>query len=445
MKVTVKEFAAWCGASSVINDNITGVKIDSRKIEKGDAFFALKGEHVNGEDYALEALAKGASLAVVSEEFPSDVERLIKVKDVQYALQEAAKYYRQSLKIKIIAITGSVGKTTTKEIMKAVLSQKYTVFASEGNFNNEIGLPLMVFKLNDSYRLAVLEMGMSAYGEIKRLCDIARPEIAVITNIGTAHIEFFGSRENIAKAKFEMVEFLSRDDVLVLNANDDILYSYVNDKFKMIKVGKNTNISADKIEISSVGTIFDLCLNAEKTRVSMPLYGRHNVDNALLTVAVADVLAMDMASIKAGLLATKSEKMRFEIVDDMDIIFVNDAYNSSYDSIIASVDTWITLDFGKNYLVLGDVLECGDLSADLHKNIGLVLNQYCLDKIIFVGDAMHYAYREYQGNKAYFKTYAGIADLLLAEKEQIDSVLLKGSRGICLEKVLEEYRDRLIE
>ncbi len=444
MKVTIKDFAAWAGSSSDLSGFVSGVKIDSRLIEEGDAFFALAGERVNGENYAFDALAKGASLVFVSKDFAGEDERIIKLDDVQYGLQEAALHYRQTLNVKVLAITGSVGKTTIKEIVSAVLSQKYKVFATKGNFNNELGLPLMIFSLDDSYQWAVLEMGMSAFGELERLVQIARPTIAMISNIGTAHIEFFGSREAIAKAKLEITNYLGADDYLILNANDDILNAYRNGAFHVIKVGKEQKIDCSNVLVNQDGTSFDFNYKGQAIHAELNLYGSHHAENALLAIAAADILDLSLAELKAGLGQVKVPAMRFEFVRDLDLLFINDAYNASYDSIIASLNAFKALGYQKECVILGDVLESGSLERELHIKIARALANYDLSIAIFVGKAMRFAYDEYKGEKYYFETYCGVATLL-RQLEGIDAVLLKGSRGLALEHIISDYRSGRIE
>lgn len=228
-------------------DEYNSVSTDTRKIEKGDIFIALKGENFNGNNFVEMAIEKGAALCIVSEiNFSegkvSKSSYVIKVENTNKALLDLAKYYRSKLDIKVVAITGSTGKTSTKDLVAAVLSEKYKVFKTEGNFNNEIGLPLMIFKLDKSYDIAVLEMGMNHFNEIHNMAEAAKPDIAIITNIGISHIENLGSRENILKAKLEITDFFCKDSILIINGDDDLLSNFESDKFKVYKIGTDKNL-----------------------------------------------------------------------------------------------------------------------------------------------------------------------------------------------------------
>lgn len=223
-------------------DEYNSVSTDTRKIKRGDIFIALKGENFNGNNFVETAIEKGADLCIVSE-LGFDKEKInkssyiVKVENTNKALLDLAKYYKSKLGIKVVAITGSTGKTSTKDLVAAVLSEKYKVFKTEGNFNNEIGLPLMIFKLDKSYDIAVLEMGMNHFNEIHNMAEAAKPDIAIITNIGISHIENLGSRENILKAKLEVTDFFDNDNALIINGDNDLLSDFESDKYKVYKIG----------------------------------------------------------------------------------------------------------------------------------------------------------------------------------------------------------------
>ena len=237
------------------NLNYNDICIDTRKLAAGNIYIAIKGEVYNGNDFVEEAVQKGALLCIV-DEISFDINRvknstIIKVEDTKKALMSLAKYYRQKLHIKVIGVTGSTGKTTTKDLIAAALSSRYKVFKTKGNFNNEIGLPLMIFSLDSTYDIAVLEMGMSNLNEIHRLADVARPDIAVITNIGISHIENLGSRENILKAKLEITDFFNNNNILIVNGENDLLSNLESKKFNLIKVGfsEDFNYYSEKVSL----------------------------------------------------------------------------------------------------------------------------------------------------------------------------------------------------
>ncbi len=439
MKVSAQEFANWCGGSYFGTDKIiSGVAIDSRKVSKGDVFFAFKGERVNGENYVSKAFENGASCAVVSQSYQGDKDNVIVVKDVLNALQSAAKQYRKCFDLLIVAITGSVGKTSTKDMLASVLAQKYNVLATEGNYNNEIGLPLMLFKLTEKHQVAVLEMGMNHYGELTTLGDIAKHNIAVITNIGTAHIEFFGSKANIAKAKLEITEALKSDDALVLNGKDSILKTHDSAAYQIYFTGRQTDaVKAENIVIDLDGTTFDLYCDAQKKRINLPLYGEHFVDNSLLVVRVARLLNISLDQIVKGLAAVKLSKMRFQFESVADVTFINDAYNASVDSIVSSVKAFCQLPFKRHFAIIGDIFECGQYAEAVHREIGEKLNDYRLDGVIFVGDAIKHAADQYNSASHYCKKENALTQM---HYRAGDGVLVKASRGMALETLIEDYR-----
>ncbi len=439
MKINTQQFAAWCGGSYFgETKTISGVAIDSRKVKTGDVFFAFKGERVNGENYVGKALESGASCAVVSTCYQGDKANVIIVENVLVALQQAAKQYRKLFDLPIVAITGSVGKTSTKDMMASVLAQKYNVLATEGNYNNEIGLPLMLFRLTKEHQVAVLEMGMNHYGELATLGDLAAHSIAVITNIGTAHIEFFGSKVNIAKAKLEIAEALTQGNALVLNGKDPFLQAHSSKAYDVYYTGRAEDaIRADNVVINLAGTTFDLYCDAQKKRIHLPLFGAHFVDNALLVVRVARLLNMSLEQIVEGLKTVELSKMRFQFECVGDITFINDAYNASVDSIVSSVNAFCQLPFKRHFAIIGDIFECGEYAAEVHREIGEKLNDYSLDGVIFVGDDIKYAAAQYKGASLTCKKTNALAHM---HYQAGDGIIVKASRGMTLETLIDDYR-----
>lgn len=443
MKITVEQLIKWChSATRPWQSVVSGAAIDSRKVQAGDAFFAFKGERVNGEDYVDQALAAGAALCVVSTDYQGNLDRVVVVKDVLEALQAIAKAYRQTLAVNIVAITGSVGKTTTRRLTEAVVKTKYRTYASSENYNNEIGLSLSILEITPEHEWAILEMGMDRYGDIALLSKIAQQSVAIITNIGTAHIEFFGTRQKIAEAKLEVVTALSAGDSLILNSDDDILAAYQNDQFKIIYTGnhKLATIKATNISLTPQGTAFTLNADGSQQAVQMQLFGNHNVQNALLAAALGVQLGIDLATVASGLASCVAETMRFERVRVGAVNFINDAYNASYDSIIASAKTFAQLSYRRHILILGDIFECGDQQKAIHSKVGRDLNIYQFDYICFIGQAMQDAFNSYNGPAKHFLDVADcvaqLSNLLNAE----DGVLIKASRGMALENIIVQYR-----
>ncbi len=439
MNIDINTFTKWCGGSySGDAVNICGVSIDSRRIARGDVFFAFKGERVNGERYVADAIAKGAACAVVSAEYDGAENNVIVVPDVLKALQAAARAYRKLFDVRIVAITGSVGKTSTKDMLAAALKQRYNVLATEGNYNNEIGLPLMIFKLTEQCDIAVLEMGMNHYGELTTLSQIADHDIAVITNIGTAHIEFFGSKENIAKAKMEIAECLKAGDALVLNGRDEILQRQSSELYEVHFVGrKGDALHAENVAVDMTGTSFDLVEEGVSKRFKLPLYGAHYIDNALLVICAAQLLGMDTEQIIDGLQTVKLAKMRFQFEAVAGTTFINDAYNASVDSIESSVSTFCQLPFKRHFAIIGDIFECGDYAAEVHREIGELLNRYPLDGVVFVGDDIAYAVDRYRGECRHCSKAEALQHMKYLAG---DGILVKASRGMALETLIDDYR-----
>ncbi len=316
--VKLEEIIKAVNAELVITgekDEYNSVSTDTRKIEKGDIFIALKGENFNGNNFVQTAIEKGASLCIVSE-INFDKEKIckssyiIKVENTNKALLDLAKYYKSKLDIKVVAITGSTGKTSTKDLVAAVLSEKYKVFKTEGNFNNEIGLPLMIFQLDKSYDIAVLEMGMNHFNEIHNMAEAAKPDIAIITNIGISHIENLGSRENILKAKLEVTDFFSKDSILIINGDNDLLSNFQSDKYKVCKIGteKKFDFNGENLNLEEESIEFDILEQGETAykgfNVNVP--GKHNVLNSLIAIACGKVLDMNYEQIQTGIKKFKS-------------------------------------------------------------------------------------------------------------------------------------------
>lgn len=293
MELSFKEIVdAINGEILVENEekNFNDICTDTRKILKGNIFLALKGENFNGNKYAKDALEKGASISIIDEDIENineckNLGTVIKVKDGNEALLSLAKYYRKKLGIKVVGITGSTGKTSTKDVVASFLSGKYKVFKTKGNFNNHIGLPLMILQLDSSYDVAVLELGMSHLGEIHRLAECARPDIALITNIGLSHIENLKTRENIFKAKMEITDFFDENNVLIVNGEDDFLPYIKNKKYKVIKTGYKDefDFKVKNVVLNENSTSFTVEHNGEESDFNIPMVGAHNVLNSLFS------------------------------------------------------------------------------------------------------------------------------------------------------------------
>jgi UDP-N-acetylmuramoyl-tripeptide--D-alanyl-D-alanine ligase len=426
------------------NEKFDEVFIDSRKKVQNGIFFGIKGEKVNGNNFALSASEAGASLIII-DEIPEDIDKInnavsvILVNDSKEALRNLAKYYRSCLKIKVIGITGSNGKTSTKDLAAAVLCKKYKVLKTEGNFNNEIGLPLTVFKLDNSYDAAVLEMGMSNIGEIHRLADIARPDIAIITNIGVSHLQNLKTRENILKAKLEITDFFTKSNTLIINGDNDLLKNINGERFNLIKAGKEKydNIYADDIKLLADGVSFNVHEDDHAETVFVGVLGEHSVTNSILAIALGRKMGLTYSEIKEGLKNLEKTKMRLEIIDKGSFKIVNDCYNASPDSMKAAIDAVKSFK-GRKIAVLGTMLELGENSAKMHNQVGKYARENGIDCLFTTGDFKDEYKSGFGSNSYVFADKKELASYLKENIMQDDIILIKASRGMKFETIIEE-------
>lgn len=420
---------------------------DTRKIEKDNIFYALKGENFNGNNYVKDAFKKGASIAIVDEvnvplEELEGLGVLIKVENTDKALLKLANYYREKLGLKVVGITGSTGKTSTKDLVAAFLSGKYKVFKTKGNFNNQIGLPLMILELDSTYDVAVLELGMSDLGEIHNLAECARPDISVITNIGLSHIENLKTRDNIFKAKMEITDFFNENNILVVNGEDDYLNNVKSEKFKVIKTGlsKNLDYMAKDIVLKDNSTEFLLNSKDSVYKFILPMVGKHNVLNALLAVAVARNLKVSYEEMEKGLKNFEATSMRLEFIKAEGFTIINDCYNASPDSMKSSLDVLKNYTGGRKVAILGTMNELGEKAKEAHEVVG----SYATDKadvLITTGDYKDCYMNGYKGKELIiFNTKEELIESIKTLIEKDDVVLVKASRGIKFEEIVNELK-----
>jgi UDP-N-acetylmuramoyl-tripeptide--D-alanyl-D-alanine ligase len=425
---------------------------DSRKVSKGDIFFALRGERFNGNDFAQNAINKGASLCIIDEEKLNleninEDTSIIKVKNTNRALMDLAKYYRSRLNIKVIGITGSTGKTSTKDLTAAALSSKYKVFKTEGNFNNEIGLPMMIFKLDSTYDIAVLEMGMSNFGEIHNLADIARPHIAIITNIGVSHIEFLKTRENILKAKIEITDFFNENSTLIINNDNDVLNNYQSNKFNVVRIGTidHEDFEGQNIILHEGSIEYDILekITKEMKHFQLNIPGKHNVLNSLQALACARIFNLTYEEIEKGMLNYQATSMRLDIQKRENITIINDCYNASPDSMIAAIDVLKTIKGSRNIAVLGTMKELGEEAYKAHYEVGKYAFEKSVDLLLTLGE-YNKAYREGFNNSKNFKEFVNLEELKKYLKDNIrksDVILVKASRTMKFESIVKELEN----
>ncbi|MFS0864829.1 UDP-N-acetylmuramoyl-tripeptide--D-alanyl-D-alanine ligase [Fredinandcohnia sp. 179-A 10B2 NHS] len=429
---------------------IEGVSIDTRTISSGNLYIPIIGETFNGHQFVNAAIENGAAAVLWGENEPNPPQNIpvIYVDDTLISLQTLSKNYLDQLAIKVVGITGSNGKTTTKDMVTSVLSTTLRVQKTEGNFNNHIGLPLTILRLREDTEVAVLEMGMSSRGEIEFLSRLARPEVAVITNIGESHMLDLGSREGIAEAKLEIVDGLASDGVLIYHGDEPLLAERVKDmKISTVTFGESTenDLYPLKIKQENEGTYFTS--NEKDSELYIPVLGKHNVNNALAAIAVAKHFNLSWINIEAGLRQIKITNMRLELSEGVNgIKLINDAYNASPLSMKAAISLIHDLQpTGKKIVVLGDMLELGEREIEYHEEIGRFLQADKVDYVFTYGKlGEHIA----TGAKENFS-----ADKVLAfqDKEQLiqelrnilsegDILLVKGSRGMKLEEVIFAFK-----
>lgn len=426
------------------NIDIKGVSTDSRSIKEGDLFIPIVGENFDGHNFIQNAFDKGASCALTQVIIPRSQKPLIYVESATEALKQLSMYYRGLFNIETVAVTGSVGKTTTKEFIYSILSKKFKTLKNIGNFNNEIGLPLTVFNLNKEHKAAVFEMGMNHLGEIESLSKIVKPDIGVITNIGTAHIENLGSRKNILRAKMEIIKGMNNGK-LVLNKDDDMLgYVGVHPDYDIIYYGIKEKCDIYASGIISKGTegqVFTLTTPNGTELIDFKMAGIHNVYNALAAAAVGHILNIPLSDIKDAIEQPVDSDMRMSVINCKNgATIINDCYNANPESMKAALKV---LSEAKNrkIAILGDMLELGEFSEESHHNIGIEAAKNKIDLTICIGQKSKYLFDAVTGkNKSalYYKTkeefYSAIIDIVKAES----TVLIKASRGMKFEEITKK-------
>jgi UDP-N-acetylmuramoyl-tripeptide--D-alanyl-D-alanine ligase len=435
---------------------VTGVNTDTRSIERGDLFFALKGEHADGHVYVGRALEAGASGVVISDQsfVPAESSAaVVLVDDPLWALGELARHYRRRFDVRVVGITGSVGKTTTKEMLASILERKWRVLKNPVNFNNEIGVPLTLFELDRGHEAVVIEMAMRGLGEISRLAVIAGPQVGVITNVGISHIERLGSQGAIAEAKAELLAELPPDGLAVLNAEDGY-FRLMCERFpgRVISFGscESADVVATKTRFLSDGRCsFVLTWNGDSVEVNVPILGHHNVYNALAASAAAVGMGVDLGTIREGIEGFSSLAMRMELVkSDRGYAVLNDAYNAGPASMLAALRTLRALKgYKRRIAVLGDMLELGDYASKAHSDLGVAIVDNGVGMLVTVGCL---AKEIANGAKAAgfpadaIRSYADSSEAGRKLRDEIvpgDVVLVKGSRAVKMEEIVRTLAD----
>lgn len=450
-QIIIKDIIEKCNGKMIQgNENLVFENLckDTRELKNGEIYIGIQGENFNGSTLYEQALEKGAIACLLQDIEVSDEtlkkypnSTIILVENTVKALQQLAEYKRSLYNIPVVAITGSVGKTSTKDMVASVLSQKYNVLKTQGNYNNEIGLPLTLLSLKDEEAM-VLEMGMNSFGEISLLTKIAKPDVAVITNVGTAHIGLLGSRENILKAKLEILEGLNSNGTLVINYDNDLLHSWYEkekDNYNVITYGlqEGSNIIGKNPEFSENGSVYETVVNGKTYKVNIPVGGEHFVLNSLCAISVAQVFEIPMEKILKGIEQFELTKRRMEIkTSKCGATVINDCYNANYDSMKAALDYLGKLKNTTKIAVLGDMLELGEYSKELHEKVGEVVAANNIELLICVGEeSKNIAKKAEEGgmdkNNIYtFSSNKEAIDLLNKKLKKGDTILIKASNGL---------------
>ncbi len=456
--LTVREIIIATGGVLLNGDEdtlINGITIDSRKIDGNDLFIPLIGENFDGHKFIADSVKKGIKAILISKsEYAKKHNVLtIQVNDTLKALQNIAKYYISKFNIPIIAVTGSTGKTSTKDLITSVLKQKYKTLSNIGNFNNHIGVPLTVFSLESDHEVAVIEMGMSNLGEIDLLADIVRPDIGVITNIGLSHIEHLKTQQNIMNAKMEIANYFNESSMIIVNGDDKYLKK-INDtdlNYKKCLVGLDKHNSIQGVNIKDMGiegTSFDIVYEGNTYPFIVKAPGIHNVYNALCAFVVAITLGVSIQLIQKGISQYKSSHMRLNVfTTDKDIVIINDAYNASPDSMKAALSVLAKFNEKRKIAILGDMLEMGKYTEQGHYDIGCFAAENT-DILITVGKSSKFIAkgaedRGFEKSNIFVCTdneqaKSKLNDLL----KKGDTVLVKGSRGMKMEEIVEYIQER---
>ena len=439
----------------VLNGNIEGKSIitvatDSRKSIKQGLFVAIKGENTDGHKYIQDAVQNGAIAILVSDELEEYIPDIvyIKVEDGIKALQDLAAWYRLKFNIPVVAVTGSVGKTTTKDMIASVLETKYKVLKTEGNFNSEIGAPMTVLRLNNNHEIAVIEMGMDHLRQIANISKIVKPDTAVITNIGVAHIEYLKTRENILKAKCEVFENLAKSGVAILNADDDMLIKVDND-FTKVWYGKDmkSDLRVEDVAVDYTDGVVKatLCINDAKHELVIPGLSEHLVYSAMAAIAVGLRYDLSIEQTIQGISNYTHTKMRMDIYKLKDsILLIDDTYNANPDSMKSLINTVKKSNVENKILILGDMFELGDKSHKLHTEVLEYAINNGITKIVVTGDNMLESVKLIKSNKVIsFSTKEELINSLSKIIVPNSIIGLKASRGMkfenITEKILENY------
>ena len=449
--MTLENLAAFIGGKLVnaghenCKKEAAGVYLDSRQVQGGDIFIATKGERVDGHSFIPGVAEKGALGIICEKEQPQLEIPYILVEDSFAALRKVGEYYRSQLDIRVVGITGSVGKTSTKEFIAGVLSEKYNVLKTQGNFNNEIGVPLTILRIREEHQVAVLEMRINHFGEMSRLTQMARPDVCVMTNIGQCHLEFLGSREGILKAKSEIFECSNPEGVVVLNGDDDMLRTVdkVHGK-KPVSFGLSdeSNVyAADIRNLGLFGSEFTVHMGAKCFAAKVNLPGEHQIYNALAAASVADYLGLSEEEIARGIASVEPTAGRSNLIQTPDYVVIDDCYNANPVSMRAAIDLLSTADT-RRVAILGDMFELGEQELTMHGDIGAYVAEKGIEVLLCAGELSgemaRVAEEKSVGTKVcHYDTRDMLMEDLSCQLQKGDTVLIKASHGMGYQNIVE--------
>lgn len=443
--ISVKKAAEIVGGrltGKLCDAEIRGVVIDSRNVQAGFAFAALAGEKTDGHNYVPKAFELGACCCIVEHEVPCGDGCLIIVPDVAKAMAQLAEEYRKMLDIPVIGISGSVGKTTAKEMIASVLSQKFSVLKTDKNFNNELGVPLTIFRIEPEHEAAVIEMGISDFGEMTRLAKMVRPTMAVFTLIGNAHLEALHDRSGVFRAKTEMLEYMPEDGTVFLNADDDLLSTCECRQRKVLYgLGENSDVRAEHISSSAYSEqSCDISFRGRHLHAEIPAYGKHMVYAAAEAAAVGFALGLSDEQIVKGIAEYETVGRRANIIKTDHITIIDDCYNANPDSVKCAVDSMGDMP-GRKVCVLGDMLEMGTQKAERHADIGKYAAEHGVELLLCVGELSKNTCRGAEEIRAlHFESNAELIKELPKLIEKGDTVLVKASHSMKLEEISEALK-----
>ncbi|MEG2214164.1 MAG: UDP-N-acetylmuramoyl-tripeptide--D-alanyl-D-alanine ligase [Oscillospiraceae bacterium] len=434
--ITVSDIARLTGGKLINGGGerrVSGVVIDSRLVRDGFAFAALPGERADGHDYISKAFELGAACCIALRVPSGETRPLVIVSEVAEALASLAEGYRKTLELPLIAVTGSVGKTTTKEMLAAVLSRRFNTLKTEKNLNNELGVPLTLFRIDASHEAAVVELGISHFGEMTRLAQMARPTMAVFTVIGRAHLEFLGDRDGVLRAKGELLDCMAKDAAVLVNGDDDKLSALCCTQKKItFGLGASCDVRAEDLVSDGVSTSCDIICGERRLRVRIPAFGQHMVYAALAAAAVGMRLGMSDAELAEGIAAYSTVGRRASVVDTGSLTLIDDCYNANPDSVASAVRSASALG-GRLVCILGDMLELGENTAELHKKTGeLALSKGAL--LLTVGELS-----KNMGGLS-FDTKSELISALPRLLKKGDRVLVKASHSMAFEEISDAIK-----